>query len=411
VRRRWISGNAFSLLENGEAFFPRVFESIASAQHEVLIETFIVFEDKVGWELHAVLLDAARRGVQVDFTVDGWGSRDLTEKFIAPLSLAGVRIHVFDPTPTWFSRYTNLFRRMHRKLVVVDNARAFVGGINYSADHLADYGPEAKQDYSVEVEGPIVAEIHRFMHAAIAEGKPGRRWSGRCAMPAAAASQPAAGGAQVLFVWRDNRGHSNDIERQYRLAIRLARRRVMIANAYFFPGYAFLRELRKAARRGVEVSLILQGNPDMPIVQTAASMLYHSLSRAGVRIYEYRDRPLHGKVALVDEEWATVGSSNLDPLSLSLNLEANVMIRDRGFNHRLSENLLCLIEHSCKKIEREDLHESGIWRQIRSFILFHVLRRYPSWAGWLPAHAPKLALARPSRIPENTDHITEKRGS
>ncbi|WP_420473918.1 cardiolipin synthase ClsB [Noviherbaspirillum sp. ST9] len=393
----WISGNRFSLLENGEQFYPRVFEAIAGAQREVLLETFILYEDKVGKALHAALLEAARRGAQVDVTVDAFGSPDLSVEFVSSLTSAGVRMHVFDPAPRVFAR-VNYFRRMHRKLVVVDGKRAFVGGINYSADHLADYGPEAKQDYAVEAEGPIVAHIRSFMLSAIAEGRTGRRWfTWRRAHPSVE-MLPPAGDADAQFVWRDNRDHKNDIERQYRLAIRLARKRVVIANAYFFPGYAFLRELRKAARRGVEVSLILQGNPDMPIVQTAAAMLYHHLLNGGVQIYEYCERPLHGKIAVVDDEWATVGSSNLDPLSLSLNLEANVMIRDRAFARVVGDSLQRLMRHSCNRVEASKLAESPTWRKLRSFFLFHVLRRYPYWAGRLPAHAPRLAPLLPTEV-------------
>lgn len=405
TNQRWTSGNRFALLENGEEFFPQVFDAIARAQHEVLIETFILYEDKVGTSLHAALLAAARRGVQIDVTVDAFGSPDLSEEFLSTLTEAGVRVHVFDPAPRMF-RHVNYFRRMHRKLVVVDGRHAFVGGINYSADHLADFGPEAKQDYSVGVEGPVVAEIHRFMHAAIEEGSPqAGRVAGQAACRAVG-TPPETGVADAMFVWRDNRQHKDDIERHYRLAIRLARRRVMIANAYFFPGYTFLRELRKAARRGVEVSLILQGNPDMPIVQTAAAMLYYHLLRGGVHIYEYCERPLHSKVALVDDEWSTVGSSNLDPLSLSLNLEANVMIRDRRFNHQLGDTLQRLIKQCCRPVEANELKESGLWRQVRSFFLFHILRRYPAWAGLLPAHAPKLALLRPPKPAGGADRLS-----
>jgi len=391
----WISGNKFSLLENGEQYYPRVFDVIASARHEVLLETFILWEDKVGQSLRAALLEAARNGAQIDVTVDAFGSPDLSEEFISSLTSAGVRMHVFDPAPKLFARI-NYFRRMHRKLVVVDGARAFVGGINFSADHLADFGPLAKQDYAVEAEGPIVAHIRNFMLAAIAEGKRGRRWFFRRNAGPAVENLPRAGSADALFVWRDNRDHNNDIERQYRLAIRLARKRVMIANAYFFPGYAFLRDLRKAARRGVEVSLILQGNPDMPIVQTAAAMLYHHLLHGGVRIYEYCERPFHGKVAVVDDEWTTVGSSNLDPLSLALNLEANLMIYDREFARTVGDSLQRLMRNSCKPVEAADLKEWHTWRKLRSFFLFHVLRRYPYWAGRLPAHAPRLAPLQPS---------------
>lgn len=403
--QQWTGGNSFSLLENGEQFYPRVFEAIAQARHEVLLETFILYEDKVGADLHAALLQAARQGARIEVTVDAFGSPDLSEQFVSTLTEAGVRIHVFDPAPKLFRR-VNYFRRMHRKLVVVDGKHAFVGGINYSADHLGDFGPEAKQDYAVEIAGPLVAHIHHFMRAAIESGKRGTRWFHRRPEQPTRGTPPRAGNGEGLFVWRDNHDHKNDIERQYRLAIRLARRRVVIANAYFFPGYTFLRELRKAARRGVEVSLILQGNPDMPIVQTAAAMLYYHLLRGGVRIYEYCERPLHGKVALVDDEWATVGSSNLDPLSLALNLEANVMILDRDFNRQLGASLQRLIANNCRRIEAQDLKEPGAWRKLRSFFLFHLLRRYPSWAGRLPAHAPKLASLKPAE-PAGADRLNE----
>ena len=145
--------------------------------------------------------------------------------------------------------------------------------------------------------------------------------------------------------------------------------------------------------------LILQGMPDMPIVKFAASMLYHHLVVAGVRIYEYCERPLHGKVALTDEHWSTVGSSNLDPLSLALNLEANVMIRDRAFNSLLHEHLDELVRKHCRLIEASDLVESNLWRRIRSYFVFHLVRWYPSWAGSLPAHRPRMMSVPPSATP------------
>lgn len=394
--KHWVPGNRFHLLENGEAFYPRVFEVIAAARQEVMLETFIVFEDKVGGALHEALLAAARRGAQVDILLDGFGSADLTPDYLGPLLDAGVRVHWFDPSRRVLGWRPNFFRRMHRKLVVVDGQRAFVGGINYSADHLSDYGPEAKQDYAVEVEGPLVAHIHRFMRRTIEDGTPGRtqRWLRRRFEPPPGTAHAAAGDADALFVWRDNGNHRNDIERHYRIAIRAARRRVIVANAYFFPGYRLLREMRRAARRGVEVSLILQGKPDMPIVKTAAEMLYRHLLQSGVRIHEYCKRPLHAKVAVVDDVWSTVGSSNLDPLSLSLNLEANVVIRNRAFNQTLGGNLEALIAHSCREVGADALEETGWWARLRSNFVFHFLRHYPSWAGWLPAHAPRLQLAQ-----------------
>jgi len=251
--RRWIPGNDFTLLDNGEEFFPRVFACIANARREVIVETFILFEDKVGLQLQEALIAAARRGAQVDVTIDDWGSPDLSERFLGSLRAAGVRVHSFNPGSRPFGLRPHLLRRMHRKIVVVDREVAFVGGINYSADHLLDFGPEGKQDYAVEIHGPLVAEIHRFCHAALAEGLryAGRKrqwWRWRRQFRAAAEDVPHAGSADAMFVVRDNRRHMDDIERHYRIAVRAARKRIVIANAYFFPGYRLIKELKRAAR-------------------------------------------------------------------------------------------------------------------------------------------------------------------
>ncbi|RPE76929.1 cardiolipin synthase ClsB [Vulcaniibacterium tengchongense] len=386
----WHAGNRVRLLENGEQFFARAFEAIRHAREEVLLETFILFEDKVGLELHRHLVDAGKRGVRVEVTVDGYGSPRFSPGFLEALAEAGVRFRVFDPKPTLFGLRLNVFRRMHRKLLVVDRRLAFVGGINYSADHLSDFGPAAKRDYAVELEGPAVGEIRGFLLATL-QPPQRREWRPR---RAATATAPAgdAGGARVLFEYRDNAGRSAAIERRYRDAFAAAERRIVIANAYFFPSHGFLRDLRRAARRSVEVALIVQGEPDVPLALSAARVLYRELMQAGVRIYEYCERPFHGKVALIDDDWATVGSSNLDPLSLSLNLEANVFIRDRGFNRELGARLDALIRDHCRLVEAQALPPPNPLRNLVVSVFYHVLRHFPSWAGLLPAHTPDLVL-------------------
>ncbi|MBO9514108.1 MAG: cardiolipin synthase ClsB [Variovorax sp.] len=395
--QHWTGGNRVELLENGEQFFPRVFEAIRTARREVILETFILTEDKVGLELRDAACEAARRGVKVDVMVDGFGSADLSAAYIEGLTSAGVRLRVFDPGKRLFGQRINYFRRMHRKIVVVDGETAFVGGINFSADHLLDFGPMAKQDYAVELKGPIVAEIHHFVLRAIALGAKGPGWMRRRLRATGHGVVKPGGETEALFVTRDNRRHTNDIERHYRAAIRSARERIVIANAYFFPGYRLIKEMRRAAQRGVAVHLILQGQPDMPFVRVAASMLYHHLLHAGVCIHEYLERPLHGKVALADDQWSTVGSSNLDPLSLSLNLEANVVVRGREFNQALWEKLHHLMQNSCRQVQAADLGEWSLWRLVRSFFVFHLLRWYPSWVGWLPRHVPQLKPLGESR--------------
>ncbi len=384
MNSRWVEGNRIELLENGEQFFPAVFEAIRAARAEVIVETFIVHEDKVGWQLHEELVNAAKRGVQVDVMVDGFGSMALGRKFIEEFVAAGARLRTFDPSRRILGITFGVLRRMHRKLVIVDGSTAFVGGINFSADHLADFGPGAKQDYAVRVDGPVVDDIRRFAVNAIAPSE--RRRPAR--LPAATKSQ---GSASVHFVTRDNVEHHNDIERHYRAAIRTARKSIVIANAYFFPGYLLLRELRRAARRGVEVRLVLQGEPDMLIAKVAASLLYEHLQQDGVHIHEYCKRPLHGKVAVVDDEWSTVGSSNLDPLSLSLNLEANLVIKDRAFAAQLRRRLDALVQEDCRLVAPATAESGfGLWQSLKSAVVFHVLRHFARWATLLPPHSPRL---------------------
>ncbi|MBD9416163.1 cardiolipin synthase ClsB [Pseudomonas sp. PDM16] len=385
----WREGNQVQLLINGEEYYPRVFECIRAARHEVLIETFIIFEDKVGNELQQVLIAAAQRGVRVELTVDGYGTADLSREFVADMVAAGVKLHVFDPSPRRLGVRTNLFRRLHRKIVVIDGERAFVGGINYSADHLGDFGPMAKQDYAVEVTGPVVADVHK---ASLRLMRP--------ALDAPSDIQPKTrfvGDTRMLLSVRDNARHSRDIESQYLMAIRAANQRLVIANAYFFPGYRLLREMRNAARRGVRVTLILQGQPDMPWARGFSRLLYNYLLRDGVEIFEYCQRPLHGKVALADSEWATVGSSNLDPLSLALNLEANLIIRDAKFNQQLHDHLQGLASDHCKRISLERVIRGYWWRAPLIFMCFHFTRLFPAIAGKFPAHSPRLASVRPDQ--------------
>lgn len=388
----WRTDNQVELLINGEDYFPRVFKAIREARREVLLETFIIFEDPIGLALQQALIAAAERGVRIELTADGYGTADLGRDYIEALTRVGVRVHLFDPRPKMFGMRTNLFRRLHRKIVVVDGELAYVGGINFCLDHVQEYGPMAKQDYAVEVRGPVVADIHRAAVALL----------DHCGVEAPGAGlrpcPPRPGRSRILLAIRDNDAHEDDIEDQYMAAIRNARERLLVANAYFFPGYRLLRELRNAAQRGVRVTLILQGQPDMRWVWLLGRLLYDYLLRDGVVIHEYCEKPLHGKVALADREWSTVGSSNLDPLSLSLNLEANLFIRDAAFNERLYSHLMELAQTRCKPVTRQLVRRGYWWRAPLMFLSYHAARHFPAVLGWFPAHRPKLTTAAPEPV-------------
>ena len=388
MKRHWVDGNHIELLINGEDYYPSVFEAMAGARQEILVETFIIFDDKVGQQLRDVLIEAAQRGVRVELAADGYGAADLPDAFLAAMTQAGVHVHAFDAQPRTAGMRTNLFRRLHRKIVVVDGEVAFIGGINFSADHLGDYGPMAKQDYAVRVRGPVVSQLHASTKHMLAHVmQPPSQVRPRTA---------TVGDSRAVLLERDNRRHRRDIEVEYLRAIEAAQQRIVIANAYFFPGYRLLRALRNAARRGVEVTLILQGQPDLRWVRAMSRLLYNYLLRDGVQVYEYRQRPLHGKVALIDDRWSTVGSSNLDPLSLSLNLEANLFIDDGAFNAALLEHLQGLKREHCSAVTFERMIRGYWWRAPLVFLGFHLTRYFPKIAGWLPAHRQRMRSVQPA---------------
>ena len=233
MKDQWHDGNDVELLINGEAFFPAVFDSIGKAQQEIVLETFIISEDKIGLQLREALIAAAKRGVRVEVMVDDYGTFDLSAEFVKDLVDAGVNIHVFDPTPRTLGMRTNIFRRLHRKIVVIDGSEAYIGGINFTLEHLAEFGPMAKQDYAVKVHGPIVNQIHQasmqLLEAALNKKhlahtqflKPDNKPCGKVRMSLAV---------------RDNHRHTSDIEKRYLTAIRKARQRIVIAKACFFHG-------------------------------------------------------------------------------------------------------------------------------------------------------------------------------
>ena len=222
---RWREGNSLRLLENGEEFFPRVFEAIRAARTEVLVETFILFDDPVGRDLRAALIEAAGKGLRVEILMDHYGSPDLSDEFLRGMIDVGVKVHFFDRQPKFMGYFRiNLLRRLHRKQVVIDREIGFIGGINYSYDHLREFGPEGKQDYSVEVVGPVVEDMRLLIEEALQspEHRPRFRFWRRS--PALKEFPRGTGNARAMLVVRDNVDHQDDIERYYRAAIRSARR-------------------------------------------------------------------------------------------------------------------------------------------------------------------------------------------
>ncbi len=328
----FIPHNEITLLETGGALFPALIAAIDAARYDIYFETYIWANDSIGRAVEAALIAAARRGVKVRVIVDWFGTGNAHAKRLgAAFAEAHVHYRVFNP---WFRRGVT---RTHRKIAVTDREVAFVGGINVNDDWLCDYGPELplpapRWDFAVAVRGALVAPIHH--EAQVQWARVGRLGLlRRIGLFREMRKQQASSGATPMlaaFVVRDNLRNRRTIQRAYLQAMGQARESILIANPYFAPGHKFRKALVSAAERGVKVRLMI-GVGEIWLQDMVARSFYPKLMASGIEVYEYRKTQLHAKVAVVDADWATVGSSNCDGLSLFLNQEANVVVRDSGF--------------------------------------------------------------------------------
>ena len=385
---RPVDGNEVVLLQSGAELFPSLAAAIDAAGTEVWFETYIFAGDETGLRIAGALVRAAERGVAVRLMIDGYGTRTLPSGIAQRFAAAGVQVAVYAPMPRLLTLDRERLRRLHRKLVCVDGRVAFVGGINV-LDDLWDPNHGALEhprlDYAVRLRGPIVdavrgamARLWRQVSLARAPLREGARGAldglerlgglgGRRPPEAPRAGAPPRRrgvdlpGMRAMLVLRDNLGNRRAIERAYLKAIGRARREVLIANAYFFPGRRFRRALVEAARRGVRVRLLLQGRAEYVLPHLASQALYDALLHAGVEIVEYHRSFLHAKVAVIDD-WATVGSSNIDPFSLLLAREANVVVVDAGFAATLRERLLASMAEGGRPVVHDE-HARRPWTQ------------------------------------------------
>ena len=343
-------------MQNGEEYFPAMEAALDQAMHEIYLESYIFENDNTGKRIVEALKRAAFRGVKTHLLIDGFGSIGLPKTIIDDFEAAGVMVLKFRPkTSPWTLRRRRL-RRLHRKIVVVDREIAFVGGINIVDDMDMPGQTSPRYDFAVSVEGPLVREIHastRRVWSRVAwtrRLRPGRVWDNDRYTPST--STEPAGLMQAAFLVRNNIRHRRDIENAYLQAIEQARFEIILASAYFLPGLNFRHALLDASGRGVRVVLLLQGKMDHPLLHYASQTLYGNFLDAGIEIYEYRKSLLHAKVAVIDEHWATVGSSNLDPFSLLLSLEANVIVDDGNFANELKYSLEQAIKMGAARILR-----------------------------------------------------------
>jgi cardiolipin synthase A/B len=363
-------GNQVTLLRGGRALFPAMIDQIEAARHSVWLALYMVTSRGQSALVLQALMQAAQRGVSVHLVADAFGSHDAPQSLWAELEAAGVKVARYRPLHRFWGLLDSAgWRRMHIKLCVIDDTEGFVGGINLIDDFFDlhhGWSGAPRLDYAVHVKGPALIPMQHTVKAVWTRAKLGRDWrddvgqwlsdkhrvrrlrvwlqQARLRLTRREEDRFARGAQsreamRCAFVMRDNLLQRRTIEQAALQAIQQARHRIDIVTPYFYPRRAIRKALRAAAMRGVKVRLLLQGKVDYQLAAMAARVLYGELRRDGVQIYEYQPAFLHAKVLCVDDEWATVGSSNLDPLSLVLNMEANLIVKDRAFVRALSAEL------------------------------------------------------------------------
>ncbi len=378
MRPHFTDGNRIRLLGSAQHYFPELLAAIAGARRLVHLETYIFADDDVGRSVVDALAAAARRGLEVRVLIDGFGGGEFARQLAVRLPEDGVQVRIYRPQRWWRPR-RQLLRRMHRKLVVVDDRLAFLGGINIDDNPLRDeftgepIGP--RFDIAVECEGPIVAAIATAMRrlwwgVAVANWHEISEPPPRRVRP----PRPLQGGVRAALLLRDNFRNRRSIEHSYLGSLRAARRQILLASAYFLPGRRFRGALVRAARRGVRVRLLLQGRVEYRLQHYAQRALYGQLLAAGIEIYEYRRSYLHAKAAVVDEDWATVGSSNIDPLSLLLAREANVVVRAREFAEELRGLIESAMGDGARLLHASDFARRSWPERVRDWIAYGLVR-------------------------------------
>jgi len=318
-----VPGHRVTLLRNGTEAYPRMLEAVRNAREHVLLESYTFADDAVGREFRQALLERARAGVAVRLMFDAVGSKETPRDFFGELRASGCLVNEYHPLHRIFASPRRL-RRNHRKLLVVDGSVAFTGGLNIAVEYARDW-----RDTAVEIRGPIVADLaYMFLDIWQQEERKSPR------LPTPPIPRPE-GSVRAVAISSDRWKNRWRLARAYRHAVDHANSRVWISNAYFVPSRRFLRTLRRASGRGVDVRVIVPERTDILPVSFATRALFGRLLRWGVRVFEWQGEMMHAKTAVVDGEWSTVGSYNIDHLSLLHNLELSVVVVDRDFGGAL----------------------------------------------------------------------------
>jgi len=371
----FVEGNQVRLLRDGSRAYPEMLAAIEGAKRQILLEMYWFGSDNIGRRFADALGRAAERGVEVAIIYDAVGSVGASDLMFEELERKGARVIEFNPIAPWKRRFrlSRLTRRDHRKILVVDGQVGFTGGIN-----IADFWLPLEEsgggwrDDMVRIDGPAVAGL-RDCFARVWRRLRGEEIAlvGFPALPVAAFTP--GGGQAVRVLGQHYFRTRHEISRTYLHYIRAAQRSIFIANSYFVPDGRILRSLARAARRGVDVRIIVPGQSDVDIVRHASRAVWGKLLRSGVRIFEWDESVLHAKSAVIDGVWSTTGTFNFDYFSLMMNLEVNVSVLDRRFAATLEASFLGDFER-CREVMLADFRFRPLGQRILEFVAYRLRR-------------------------------------
>jgi len=339
-----VEGNRVRPLHDGVEVFPEMLAAIENAQHEILLEMYWFASDETGWRFARALVERAKAGVEVAVIYDAIGSLEAEQEMWTVLREAGASVLEYNPIAPWRRRFRfgRINRRNHRKMLIVDNAIGFTGGVNIGDPWAPESeGGEGWRDDMIRIEGPAVEQMRRiFLHG----------WKmARGEVPTDAdVEEPSEkeASSRVRVLANHFFGERRAIRSAYLERIDAARRCIYITNSYFVPDAKIRRALARAAARGVDVRVLLPGESDVAAVYYAGRKLYGWLLERGVKLHEWRGVVLHAKTAVVDGSWCTVGTYNLDYRSWRFNLEVTAAIEDESVAGALERRFLQDLERS-----------------------------------------------------------------
>ncbi len=366
IKSAYTFHNTVELLKGGSPYFSTLIELIDNATSSLQMQFYIYEDDATGIDIANHLIQAAHRGVIVQILLDGYASRKLSQNFKKKLRSNGIRLRFFEPILK--SKKFYFGRRLHHKIVVADGQRALVGGINISDRYNDTPGQSAWLDWAIYVKGEAAYELYKICDQFYSKTSEENIILDKEAIMKATDLKTNIPLRIRRNDWVMNK---NEISASYMNMFKQAEHSIIIMSSYFIPGAFFKRNILKALSRGISIKLILAGISDVGIAKYAEKYLYRWAIRHGIEIYEYKRNILHGKIAVSDNRFVTVGSYNINDISALASIELNIDVENKEFATSVSQTLTHIIENECERVSPN--------KAIRSFSLLEKLTHWFSY--------------------------------